>query len=447
MSTAKTIFEKVNNWVKTSIALRVFTITFLVLILLIPIEMVESLIYQRGHRQDEAVREVSQKWGNRQTLSGPVLTVPYSHYSTMVDEEGETTIKKAKQYAHFLPFELDIENELEPEKRYRGIYEVIVYKSKVNLSGHFEKPDFKKLNIEEENVLWEEATVAIGLSDLRSIQNSVKLQWNGEKYAFNPGLKTKDVISRGISTPVSLNAKRLDFKIDLSFNGSQNISFTPFGRTTHVVVKSPWKDPSFTGAFLPDKREITDAGFVAEWEVLHLNRSYPQEFVGEEIKESVRSSVFGTDLLLPVDEYKKSTRSVKYAVLFIGLTFLLFFFVQIINKVRIHPIQYLIVGLALCLFFTLLVALSEHISFLYSYTTASIAIILMITGFAKAIFKNNKLTLILAGLLSVLYAFIYVIIQLQDYSLLIGSAGLLSILGSLMYLSRNIDWYTIGESK
>lgn len=446
MSTTKTILDRVNNWVKTSIGLRVVTITFLVLILLIPIEMVESLIYKRGYRQKEAVEEVSQKWGERQTVSGPVLTVPYHHYSTIVDDEGKKKVIKSKMFAHFLPHDLNINTELQPETRYRGIYEVIVYTSEVGLTGYFDAPDFKKLNVHEENVLWSEATIAIGLSDLRSIQNRVTLKWNEEAYAFNPGLKTKDVITTGVSTPVALGAQRFEFNVKLAFNGSQNIAFLPFGRTTHVTVKSPWKDPSFTGAFLPDKREVTANGFESEWEILHLNRSYPQAFVGNEIKDEVGYSEFGVDLLLPVDEYQKSTRSVKYAVLFIVLTFLLFFFVQIINKVRIHPIQYLIVGLALCLFFTLLVALSEHISFLYSYISASTAILLMIVGFAKAIFKNDKLTMILAALLTVLYAFIYVIIQLQDYALLLGSAGLLTILGAVMYLSRNIDWYTIGKT-
>ena len=453
METTKTIFDRVNQWVKTSIGLRIFTITFLVLILLIPVNMVEDLIRERGYRQEEAVREVSQKWGEEQTVSGPVLTIPYHIYSTITEEnsKGEKTEKviKTKKRAHFLPSKLNVEGDLQPETRHRGIYEIIVYNSSVQIFGEFEKPDFKKLNIDENNILWSEASLSIGLSDLRSIQKKINLKWNKQFYPFEPGLNSTDVIKRGVTTAIPLNKLTLEnsyqFEIALDFNGSKGINFLPFGRTTKVKISSPWKDPKFKGAFLPDASNVSTDGFQAEWEVLHLNRDYPQEFTGA-IK-NVSASAFGVDLLMPVGQYQKSTRSVKYAVLFIGLTFLVFFFVQIINNVRIHPIQYLLVGLALCLFFTLLVSLSEHISFMYSYLSASIAIILMITGFAKSIFKETKLTLILAGIMTFLYGFIYIIIQLQDYSLLVGSAGLIAILGGVMYLSRNIDWYNSNKKE
>jgi inner membrane protein len=217
--------------------------------------------------------------------------------------------------------------------------------------------------------------------------------------------------------------------------------FVPLGKQTKVNLKSKWQNPSFTGAFLPDKRDVGVNGFNATWEVLHLNRPYPQIFKGQ--IEGIGDSSFGVNLIVPVDEYQKSMRSAKYAVIFITLTFLIFFFVQVINGVRIHPIQYLIVGLALCIFYTLLIALSEHIPFIYSYLISSISIIGLITLYAKSIFKDNKLTAIICLILTMLYLFIYSIIQMEDYALLMGSIGLFIVLATIMYLSRKINWYEI----
>jgi len=208
-----------------------------------------------------------------------------------------------------------------------------------------------------------------------------------------------------------------------------------------VNIKSKWKNPSFIGAFLPDKRVINAEGFTANWEVLHLNRPYPQHFRGA--TQGINESSFGVNLIVPVDEYQKSMRSAKYAVMFITLTFLIFFFIQILNGVKIHPIQYIIVGLALCVFYTLLIALSEHITFNYSYLISCVSIIGLITLYAKSIISNKKLTTLMCLILTTLYLFIYSIIQMEDYSLLMGSIGLFLVLATIMYLSRKIDWYAI----
>lgn len=206
-------------------------------------------------------------------------------------------------------------------------------------------------------------------------------------------------------------------------------------------IKSKWQNPSFIGSFLPDEREINTDGFSANWKVLHLNRPYPQNFRGS--VQGIYESSFGVNLIVPVDEYQKSMRSAKYAVIFITLTFLIFFFVQILNGVKIHPIQYIIVGLALCVFYTLLIALSEHIAFKFSYLISSVSIIGLITLYAKSIFNNKKLTTLICLILATLYLFIYSIIQMEDYALLMGSVGLFIVLATIMYLSRKIDWYAI----
>ena len=407
--------------------------------------MVKDLIREREYRQREAIAEVSSKWGEAQTITGIVLTVPYKTYSKVYEGKDIVRLVESREYAHFLPEELNIVGDISPEIRYRGIYEVIVYNSRLQLSGSFLSADFEEWKVEEENILWEDAFISLGISDLRSIQENISVNWNNQKYFFHPGIESRDVINNGISARLKLNQADsintiTEFSLDLNFNGSNSLSFIPLGKVTKVKINSDWENPSFTGAFLPDERSINDDGFSAYWEVLHLNRSYPQKFRGSD--HNIHDSSFGVNLIVPVDEYQKSMRSAKYAVIFITLTFLLFFFVQILNGVKIHPIQYIIVGLALCVFYTLLIALSEHIAFRFSYLISSLAIITLITLYSKSIF-DKRLTIVICLILVTLYLFIYSIIQMEDYALLMGSIGLFIVLGIIMYLSRKIDWYAI----
>ncbi len=403
---------------------------------------------------------MSEKWGYEQTITGLVLTVPYYIYSKVYNERTQEQKEKGEkasyeivrriEYAYFLPNELNIYGTLSPEVRYRGIYEVIVYNTNLNLKGSFSSLNFSEWNIDKKDVLLENATISLGLSDLRSIQNSVSLNWNKKLYSFNPGVLTTEVVKSGISTKVPIDLKdsttnQYYFDVAIDFNGSSGINFVPLGKETNVKLESSWNSPSFIGAFLPDYREVNTKGFTSSWNILHLNRPYPQQFL-EVNGHQITASSFGVDLLMPVGEYQKSTRSVKYASLFITLTFLIFFFVQILNKVRIHPIQYIMVGLALCIFYTLLVALSEHISFMYAYLLASSAIIITIVAYTKAFFQT-KLSMIVGGILVILYGFIFTIIQLQDYALLIGSIGLFVVLATVMFLSRKINWYQLNVSK
>ncbi len=452
MTTQKpSFFERANNWLKGSITIRLLTIGILILLLLIPVSMIESLIREREYRQQDAIKEVSSKWGEQQTVLGPVLTVPYITYEKVYEKEGSIKFKlvESTQYAHFLPEVLHIQGDISPEIRYRGIYEVIVYNSKLKLSGRFPMPNFEEWKIEEADILWEDAFISLGLSDLRSIQENMAISWNGKSYFFNPGVPTNDVIQNGISTRIPLkkdtNLSGFEFHLPLNFNGSSGLHFIPLGKTTRVNMDSKWKSPSFDGAFLPDKRDITENGFSANWEILHLNRSYPQQF--RSAVNGIMESSFGVNLIVPVDEYQKSMRSAKYAAMFITLTFLIFFFVQILNGVRIHPIQYIMVGLALCIFYTLLVALSEHVPFRYGYLISSISIVGLITLYAHSIFHRTKLTWLICFILSCLYVFIYSIIQMEDYALLMGSIGLFLVLAITMYLSRKIDWYSVKTSE
>ena len=284
---------------------------------------------------------------------------------------------------------------------------------------------------------------------------------------MNSGIESNDLFASGVSSPIDLEAETIDFEATINLNGSKRIDFLPFGKTTKVSIESTWGKPSFVGSSLPDERQVTEKGFKAVWNELHLNRNYPQQGTGNFIGLTSNGSEnynqnravvaepntvvpkatgdlqssFGVKLLLPVDEYQKTMRSTKYNLMFIVVTFIAFFFVEILNRKRLHPIQYLLVGFAICLFYVLLLAISEHLSFNWAYLIGCVTILTLITFYTQSIFKNVRITLIFNGILVLLYGFFYSLLQLKDYSLLLGSAGLLIILAVVMYLTRNIDWY------
>ena len=441
------LFDRFNNWIKRSVTIKLFSIGFLILILLIPTAMLQSLIRERQDVRDSAIEEVSGKWGGKQIIGGPIITVPY--LIQLKDKNGN--IETDRRYAHFLPDLLNISGSVMPEKRTRGIYVVVLYNTLLHVSGKFSVPDFKETGVGESSFLPEEAFVSIGIPDLKGVNENVVMKLGESSLTFGPGIPNHDILVSGISVkcPLSKVAGQ-DFSFDLNLNGSAHLSFIPFGKETTVKLKSAWGSPGFEGSFLPDERTVSDDGFTASWKVLQLNRNYPQQglgsFIGNDDGDNYKMdndafSSFGVKLLLPVDEYQKTTRSVKYCLMLIVITFLTFFFVEVLNKRRIHPIQYLLVGFAVCLFYVLLLSISEQLSFGRAYLIGSVAIISLISFYAKHIFRNGKLTLIFSGLLTLLYGFFYSLLQLEDYALLLGSIGLFIILATIMYLTRKVDWY------
>lgn len=430
---------------KNNIYFKIGTIVIITLLLLIPASMIRSLIIERESTQNEAIREVSSKWGEEQTISGPLISIPYYRYIKEFSRKDSTEkIVQIKEFIHILPTELNISGNINPEKRYRGIYEIVVYNSKLSISGAFNNIDLASLDIQPRNILFDKAEFVIGINDLRGIEEQVILNWNDQNIAFNPGVSSNDVVMTGINALLNLDLKdssAYNFSLELDLKGSQLLYFTPVGRVTNINLRSEWPNPSFKGAFLPDSREVSEKGFVANWNVLHLNRNFPQIWLGN--RHSISDSSFGIDLLLPVDNYQKSYRSIRYAILFIGFTFLTFFFIEVLNKVFIHPIQYILVGIALIVFYSLLLSISEYLKYNLAFIVSAISTLALIAGYVQAILKSGKLTLLISGILTVLYSFIFTIIQLQDYALLIGSIGIFIILGLVMYFSRKIDWYNI----
>ena len=433
------------NSLKNNIYFKIGTIVLIGLLLLIPTSMIKNLINERESTQIEAIREVSSKWGEEQTLTGPFITIPYTRYVKEFSKKDSVYKTVAvRAYAHVLPSKLDIKGDITPERRYRGIYEIVVYNSKINISGQFGSLSLSELDIPKKDIKFDKAQFGVGIDDLRGIEEQVELNWNESLCSFNPGVMTKNVVKEGINASIEVDdsdSSVYNFSFTLDLKGSQLLYFTPVGKITDINIASTWSNPSFNGSFLPDTRNVSDSGFTANWNVLHLNRNYPQIWKGS--SHSIRNSSFGIDLLLPVDNYQKSYRSIKYAILFIVFTFLVFFFIEILNKVYIHPIQYILVGIALVVFYTLLLSLSEHMIYNLAFIVSAISTLVLIAGYVKAILKSNQLTFLISGILLILYTFIFVIIQLQDFALLIGSIGIFIILGLVMYFSRKIDWYNL----
>jgi inner membrane protein len=430
---------------KNNIYLKLGAIVFITLVLLIPTSMIRSLITEREATQNEAIKEVSSKWAEQQTISGPFVSIPYYRYVKEVSpKDSAEKIVQVKDYLHILPSQLNISGNINPEKRYRGIYEIVVYNSKLEISGTFNKFVLAALDIQPKDISFDKAEFVVGIDDLRGIEEQINLSWNNESISFNPGVSSDDVVKSGINAVVKMDPKdssTYQFKLSLNLKGSQLLYFTPVGKVTDINLSSDWPNPSFNGAFLPDKREISEKGFKANWNILHLNRNFPQVWTGSQ--HTISKSSFGIDLILPVDNYQKSYRSIRYAILFIGFTFLVFFFIEVLNKVFIHPVQYILVGVALIVFYTLLLSFSEHMKYNLAFIISALSTLLLIAGYVKAILKSSQLSLLISGILTVLYTFIFVIIQLQDYALLIGSIGIFIILGLVMYFSRKIDWYNL----
>ncbi len=429
--TAKNFLQQITQTVSFKLAV----IAFLALLLLIPAQMIKSLIFERQMRKDDVVQELTQKMGKQQTITGPILSVPYHTYQTTLDGE-----KRAlDHYMHFLPEQLDVRGQLTPNIRYRGIYKVIGYNSQLEIRGNFTELSNDAGDIQPEDIFWEKAQLTMGISDMRGINKNIAIDWNQNPHEFSPGLPTTDVVQKGVSIPLSVQPGQThEFALTMDLNGSESLHIVPVGSKTSINLQSEWGAPSFTGSYLPDKRQVTDDGFTASWKVLELNRTYPQSW--DDNKYSLEDSALGVELIQPVDIYQKNMRSVKYALLFIGLTFVVFFFTEYLNKQRLHPIHYLLAGFGIVLFYSLLLSLSEHLAFGLSYLIASLAIVTLITSYFHAIIGKIRATLSVLGILAGLYGFLYVLLSAYDYSLLLGNVGLFIILAIVMYFSRKIDW-------
>jgi inner membrane protein len=409
------------------------------LVLLIPTAFIQELVKERQDRQKQVIEEVSSKWASSQTVTGPFLLIPY--IESQKDDKGK--IVQVKRLIHYLPEQLNIDGKLLPEIRHRSIFKIVLYKSDLTIKGKFLPVNFTTLGIDPASVLWNEVRICFGITDNRGIAEQLELNWNNTAMAMDPGISTNTIAASGVSAVlkngISLKDVEQTFQLRLRLNGSERLYFTPLGKQTTVQLQSEWKDPAFDGKFLPVQSNVDEKGFKANWNILHFTRAIPQ--IWNEGKPEINENTFGVQLLQGMDSYSKTMRTVKYAILFISLTFCLYFFIEILKRRSVHPLQYVLVGLALCVFYTLLLSVSEYLNFNLAYLIASVATIGLITAYTQSIFRNWGIAAAFFVFLTALYGFIYILIQLQDGALLFGSIGLFILLAIVMYYSRKIDWY------
>jgi inner membrane protein len=426
-------------WQSQKILLKGFLIGFLVLMLLIPTFFISSLVQERANRSEQVKREISAQWGKEQEIRGPVIAIPYWEMQKGVNNK----IRKIKSHALFLPNKLMVKGGLQPEIKHRSIFEMVVYTSNLNIVGSFENLNLDKLKIPRENFIMSDAQILFGLSDFKGINEEMNLTWNGQKVNLNAGVPDNNLIRKGLSAPINLSAEAIsgktDFSMKLQLRGSEGLFFLPLGKTTKVKLNSNWSNPSFEGN--SPVSTIDDSSFTADWTLLSINREYPQEWRSSE-NYNVTESSFGVNLLQPVNHYSKNERSVKYGILIILLTFVVYFFIEILQKKNAHAIQYVLVGFALCIFYTLLLSFSELVGFNWAYLISAGATIILLGVYTKSVFQSIKSGLIFSAFLSGLYLFIFSLIQLQDQALLFGSIGLFIILALVMFVSRKINWYS-----
>lgn len=424
-----------------SYTLKGLMIAGLSLFLLIPSCLVQNLVKERKQTRDEAVSKIDNKWSLPQTISGPVLAVPFTK---LVKEDKDKKYTQSETL-NIAPEKLVVNCKLFPEERYYSIYKTIVYKSIVTIEGEFSAVDTALLPADVVSVY--RPYVKIGMSDRRGIAGDPVFEMNGRSFELATGSSSDNLMDELLIVDLKdMNLdEKMSFSVSFELKGSGSVNFLPVGKTSIVNVEGQWPDPGFVGNYTPEYT-LPDGGFAAKWEVSRFNRNMPDVWYDSDNMYSERNSSFGVNLVDMVDVYQQSLRSAKYALMFIVLTFVVFFFVEIFTRKKIHPIQYVLVGVALVLFYSLLISLAEMLGFGFAYLISSVATIGLITAFAGAIFKDRKPTLTLAVILAALYGFLYVILQLEGAALLAGSIGLFVILGVIMYVSNKIKWYNDPEA-
>lgn len=428
--------------------IKIAAIGLMSLLLLIPLALIESQIAARGQRQAEVIRDIAESAAGPQTLIGPVLHVRYRERVEVRSKDGLTGNETVRydlvnRNRVIPPQTLAIDGDARIEARNRGLYRANLYRLGLTLEGRFEIP--VHLGLEpSRDIVSAEAFLVLGLSDPRGVDNDPEVRVDGRIHRFAAGSeKTFSgaglYIALGALDPQA--ARNLDFTVPLSLTGTSRLAIAPAGEATTVTLRSHWPHPSFQGRFLPVERRVDANGFEARWQVSHLARNFERVLAADTDGGRETLAVSFVD---PVNVYLQGERAVKYGVLFVVLTFAAFFLTEILRRKPIHLLQYLLVGLALAIFFLLLVALSEHIHFVLAYAVSAGACVLLIGTYLAGALGGQRHGMGFGGGIAVLYAVLYGLIKSEDNALLMGSLLLFAALGTTMLATRKIDWYRIG---
>lgn len=428
---------------------RVSFFILLVLAMLVPLGMVEGVIEERAATKAQVEEEIGAQWGPSQTISGPVLVIPYETTRVLTNSEGEQKTIVEKHHAVFTPEKLRIDAKTGVQKRYKSIYEMLVYGSDITMSGKFAAPDFAALGVIPSQIGWNSATVVLGISGVRAI-NSIALNAAGSDRRIEAGVLPYHPFTEGIRATLPLTGASqtpLEFAFALSLNGRNQLAFQPLGRQSELAIVSDWPHPNFVGTPLPAKREIGPDGFTANWSISHIATGSPLAWSTDEYKlQPDLMATVGVALAEPGDVHQQTDRIVKYGILVIGLTFGTIFVVGLLKQDRVHLVQYLLIGASITLFYLLLLSLAEQMDFALSYLIASLVDIAIVAWYAGATIRR-LMGWVTGGVLALVHAYLYVLLQMESYSLLSGTVGLLVALLGVMIATRKVDWFALGEAR
>ncbi|MEI7011626.1 cell envelope integrity protein CreD [Leptospira licerasiae] len=435
---------------KTSIGVRVLILGAMLIGFVIPLFMMGSLVLERQERAREAVQEMNSKWGASQVIAGPFLVIPYKLEKTKKNVHDEDEVDSESGEIYILPENLTVDSDLKAEKRKRSIFETVLFSGDFKMEGSFKSPSISDFPAKTKNILWSQARLFLSISDPKGIGKEVKLKLAGKDISLQPG-SSSYFFPAGLHT--KLNSKEIDgtfrFSMEIPLKGSDSIYVVPVGKSSTIKMHSDWKDPSFEGSILPNERSISENGFNAVWESSYFARNYPQviQDMSGSYTDSIINSAYGVRLIIPADHYLKSERSLKYAILFLTASFTLFFLLEIFGGKILHPLQYLMIGAAMLVFYVLNLSLSEHIGFNLAYICASVSVSGLISYYASSVLQNRKRGYLAGGYFTLLYTFLYVILSSEENALLLGSLAIFFVLAGFMHLTRNVDWYTFGAKE
>ncbi len=427
-----------------SITAKVLGIAALALLMLIPLGQVNSLIAERQARADEAAAQIARRWGAVQHVGGAVLAVPVQR-TTM---RGERAVR-SEEMEYLLPDRLSMHATLLPELRSYGLYSSVVYTSELKVEGRFALRDLETLAGDGGEPQWQRAQLRIPITDVHGIRRASSLHVGDQVVEFMPsdaGVAGMPAIAASVALQAAVGGQdTLPFSFDMTLAGSEQLALLPLARNTQARIEGAWGDPGFDGAFLPAQRQVDGGHFTADWQVLDLNRSIAQHWrESGSARVDLDGSAFGVSLTRPANPYQRNTRAGKYGVMFIALTFAAFFLFEVLRGLRVHPVQYLLVGAALCTFYVVLLAWSEQAGFALAYLMAATVMVLLIGGYAAAVLGQWRSGVLLGTLIAFVYALLYGLVSSEDYALLMGSLALLAMIGALMRLTRKVDWYAMG---
>lgn len=434
--------EVTSQKLSETIGFKVLFIIIISLCLLIGSAWIFNLLNEREDRQENAIAEISNMWSGSQSIAGPIIELSY-----LTKKEDKTT---QHNELYILPSSIVFNGNVSSRSLTRGIYDGVVYNAGIDINGTFDFSNIRELLPENAVIDWKQSRINIYVTDLRGIKSIANITINGKNHELTGNhnvsydcystdnyslLQTNIDFSNTLSDSALIN-----FQINLSIKGSQSLAFAPIGKSSEINISGDCNTPSFCGMFLPSEREVTENGFKAQWTLNAINRDYPQSFTNNEYISSIKDSEVIANLLVPVDTYQKTSRALKYAIIVILLTFIGVLFAETIYRRPIYVFQYLLIGIALILFYTLLLSLAEHMSFGYSYIIATSATIMLISLYLYGIVKLHKVAFTIGALLAIIYCYIYVLLSLETFALLAGSIGLFVALASIMYASLKMNW-------